>query len=593
MSEEETLYLATRTQVTYVRPGEVIFQKDHKPGEYFYMVRSGAVDLVDGDEMIDVFDEGDLFGIRPLLAKDTYRGSSVVREEGIIYFLPLISGKKILEGNARVALYFAQDFASSRKGLRTQGLEAITLADVRKDVLCGTVEVLIRHAALDMSERGVGSYVVVDDLKRPVGIVTDRDLRVQVATGKVPLEDPVTAIMSSPVRTMAPDQSHAAYLIQMVERKIHHLVITEDGTSNTAVVGMVSEHDILAAQGDHPALIIREIRSANSREKAMEWRDKGDRLIERYLEQDVQASTISALSTAMNEAVYRRVAREVERELGPPPCHYTWLLLGSLGRREQLIRTDQDHALVLEDRNEDIDAYFKRWAEGVCEGLSAFGFEPDAVEIMPTERKWRSSIAEWKERFSSWIRIPDEEHVLQTTIFFDFRPIEGPDERSRALAEHIYAECDLHERFASFLARDGAETPPPLSFFRQFIVEKSGEHRDEFDLKLRVLLPLVDVARILTLQHQIMDINNTRERYLKAAQVEPTNAKLFRDAAEAFDYALKLRGSVGMRHRTSGRYIPLSELSKMERQSLRSIFEVIQSLQSMLKVRFQLNYFRS
>ncbi|MCE2496453.1 MAG: cyclic nucleotide-binding domain-containing protein [Flavobacteriales bacterium] len=93
MSEEERLYLATRTEVTYVRPGQVVFEKGMKPGDHFFMVRSGAVDLKDGEELIDVFDEGDLFGIRPLLANDTFRASATVLEEGIVYYIPLVSGK--------------------------------------------------------------------------------------------------------------------------------------------------------------------------------------------------------------------------------------------------------------------------------------------------------------------------------------------------------------------------------------------------------------------------------------------------------------------------------------------------------------------
>ena len=184
-------------------------------------------------------------------------------------------------------MYFAADFASSRKGPSQQGLGSITLADVRKDVLRGRVETSIQEAAVQMSQRGVGSFVVVDGEDRPVGIVTDRDLRVKVATGEVPLNSEVDGIMSLPVMTLGPDQSHAAYLIQMVQRKIHHLVITEDGTSKSAVVGMVSEHDILAAPGDHPALIIREIRSSKAIENAIRWRNNGDRLIQRYLEQEV------------------------------------------------------------------------------------------------------------------------------------------------------------------------------------------------------------------------------------------------------------------------------------------------------------------
>jgi len=142
------------------------------------------------------------------------------------------------------------------------------------------------------------------------------------------------------------------------------------------------------------------------------------------------------------------------------------------------------------------------------------------------------------------------------------------------------------------LAKNAMANPAPLSFFRNFVVESSGEHKDAFDLKLRAMLPLVDAARVLTLEAKISNINNTTARYNLLAEGDKNNRDLLREAAEGYATLMNLRAKFGLKHNNSGRFIKPEELSKIERQTLRNIFASINDLQKILKIRFQLNYLR-
>ncbi|MDX5481431.1 MAG: nucleotidyltransferase, partial [Hymenobacteraceae bacterium] len=139
-------------------------------------------------------------------------------------------------------------------------------------------------------------------------------------------------------------------------------------------------------------------------------------------------------------------------------------------------------------------------------------------------------------------------------------------------------------------AKHALQSPPPLSFFRNFIVERGGEHKDQFDIKLRAMTPLVDAARVLTLDNRVAGENNTFKRFEKLAELEPQNAELYREAAMAYEIMMRFRTLNGLRNNNSGRYLNPSQLNKLERQTLRSTFKPISDIQELLQVRFQLNY---
>lgn len=160
------------------------------------------------------------------------------------------------------------------------------------------------------------------------------------------------------------------------------------------------------------------------------------------------------------------------------------------------------------------------------------------------------------------------------------------------ISESHYKALKKQPKFLSFMAKDALTNPPPLSFFRQFMVEKSGEHKDAFDLKLKAMLPLVDAARVLTLYHALVGINNTPQRFRQIAKLEPANAELFEEAAASFEILQGFRARFAISDGYIGRYISPDKLSKLERQTLRNIFSIISEVQQLLEVRFQLAYLK-
>jgi len=143
--------------------------------------------------------------------------------------------------------------------------------------------------------------------------------------------------------------------------------------------------------------------------------------------------------------------------------------------------------------------------------------------------------------------------------------------------------------FLGLLAKSAVSNPPPLNFFRNLIVEKSGEHKDEFDLKARCTMPLIDAARVLCLEHEALDVHSTIERYQKLMELEPENKQVYQSAIESFSVYLRFRTMQGLKHGDTGRYIKLEELTKLEKQLLKNTFSAIEEVQKILKAQFKLD----
>ncbi len=613
MSETQVRSLAELVHIRYARPQEVLFRQGDQPGEYCYLVREGAIRIQQEDTLIDLCDEGDLFGVRPLLAADHYLADAVVEEEALLYELPVQALKQIMEEHAAVALFFAADFAAGRahyqqaitatgEGLKAWqqlgGSEGALLApigiDAEKTVITTSPANTIQHAAQRMRDHGVGSVVVVNDQQHPIGIITDTDLRNRIATGEVPISASVESFMHHPVVTIAPHATLADCLMTMAQYRVHHLVATEQGTDQSPVAGIISDHDLLLELGNHPALYLKEIRKVTTAEELKAIRDRFDRLLQEYLIQQVDIQFIARMATAINDALTQRCIALAEKSLPPAPAGtWCWWLLGSGARSEQLIRTDQDHALLFESPQPDaMRAWLLRLAEIVSQSLETIGFVRDPAGVSATNPDWCLSMPEWQEQFYQWIHQPEAHNLLLSTIFFDYRPVYGDHDLSRQFTAWLYPELDKQDLFLGYMAKNALQNPSPLGFFRQFLLESSGHHADEFDLKLRVMLPFVDAARVLTMPHQIQGLNSTLERYRALAEKEPKNKALFEEAALAFEVLLRLRARFGFARQHTGRYIDIDALPKLERQMLRNIFKTLKTLQQLLEVRFQLNYIR-
>ncbi|HMQ47589.1 MAG TPA: DUF294 nucleotidyltransferase-like domain-containing protein [Saprospiraceae bacterium] len=623
LGKELLMNVSENIVVQYLKPGEYLFRQGDQPGKFIYIVREGAVQLFreeDGNKLlIEQCDEGDIFGIRPLIVSEPYALSAAASEESLLYAINVEGFRHVLETNPKVAFYLATTFAADagnqyrtapkpRLFLDRENIidshfalvEVQSLDKSKSPVTCPPSTVISRAAAI-MSNKEVGSIIVVDERNHPLGIVTDKDFRKKVVTGLYSLTASVADIMSSPVITIHPAITVADVQIEMIKHRINHLCITEDGTANAPVIGVISEHDLLVVQGNNPAKLIKEIMRCQDGASLGKVREQAELLLQKYIYQEVAISYIATIMTEINDAIINRVldlclqAMEMEN-LERPSARFCWLALGSEGRGEQLLRTDQDNALIFEDvPEEDYEKtkdFYLALAKKATAMLNDCGFDYCPGDMMASNPSWCLSLSEWKDQFSAWILEPTPKAVMHSTIFFDYRPVYGLKTMAEELTEHIFGALTHQTIFLAFLAKDALQNPPPLTFFRNFVVESSGEHKDEFDIKARAMMPLADAARVLVLESRIGKVNNTFRRFEKLAEHDPVHKELYEQAADAYEILMRYRALQGLRNKDSGRYFNPSELSKMERLNLRNSFNPIKDLQSLLTLRFQLAFLR-
>lgn len=611
LSKTELTAICEQVQIYYFDKNEFCFVENEPAQDRFYIVHEGAIGLFRAAEkeiLIDICDEGDIFGLRPLINNEKYMMSAKAVEESIVYGIPIGVFKNIYDKNPKISNYLISCFASNSnhplhdikqlRGVRTgdsQDFHDLQRVSFTKKPAQCLPETSIQDAAMLMTRKKTGCLIIIAD-RKPIGIITDRDIRTKVATGKFGSNCPVSDIMSSPVKTFPEDITVTEAQMAMLNHSIGHLCITKDGKPDSKVKGILSDRDLLVMQGNSPTVLVREIKRTDSVKSLKFIRENANQLLESYLNQNIPILLVSKIISEINDVVTKRIIELAMEEMKSPlPCSFVWLAIGSQGRQEQLLLTDQDHALIFENvednRHDGVKNYFLKLAKKVSKSLNLVGFEYCGADMMASNPRWCLSIDEWKKQFTRWINEPGDEEIRLSSIFFDYRPVFGNSALSEQLTDCILGQLNKNQIFLTSLGNNTLRKPTPLGFFRQFLLEKNGEHKDTFDIKVRALMPLIDAARMIILDHGARSFNNTIQRYEKLIELEPQNAELYTDCIDAFKVFLHYRTKQGLANKDSGRFIKLESLSKADRVILKSSFHAISDIQELLKIRYNLYYF--
>tara|TARA_R110002012_G_scaffold283304_1_gene473521 strand:+ start:43701 stop:45620 length:1920 start_codon:yes stop_codon:yes gene_type:complete len=607
--------LSEQVSIIYKEKGSVIFTEKEEGHSFFYLVHKGAVSLYKktSNDIVDICDEGDIFGLRPLMANENYELEARAHEESIIYAIPIALFKPLALENKVVGNFLIESFASNTRNpyskihrgklysevsldVPKEGNE-IPLTDLQsvqysKNIVSCSPAATIKQVAETMTLKNIGAILVLVD-KLPIGIITDKDLRNKIGTGMFPITAEASKIMTSPVITYPKSLTITQAQMAMMKSGISHLCLTKDGTVNSKVVGIVSKHDIMVSLGNNPAVLIKAIKRVKKIKHLKPIRHSIMGLLNGYLEGNIPMTIISKIIAELNDACMKQVVQlSLEKMTTPPPVKFAWLALGSQGRSEQMLHTDQDNALIFEDVNEEAlpktTSYFLKLSKLVTKGFHDMGYEYCPADMMASNPKWCLSLNEWKKTTSHWIINPGMDEVLLSSIFFDYNVVYGEPKLANELSEHIFYSVKKYPIFFLHLAKGALQNPSPTGFFRQFLVEQDGDHKDEFDVKSRALRPLTDAARVLVLSHHIKAINNTSERFEKLAELEPNNKEIYLACSYASKALLKFRTKQGIRNNSSGRFIDLNSLSKEEKMKLKRTFKIIKDIQELVSHRFQL-----
>ncbi len=610
MAKADLLTICTQATVIYIDKDETIFERDAPYKDRFYIVQQGAVRLSrpSGDhiKIVDICDEGDLFGLK-VTSEDTYRTTATANEETILYSLSVEEFSAFAKANKAISNYLIASFASNIKDpytLQTSGallneyqpdkggdLLGFEKARYSTDIISCDPTTNIQRAAQLMKENQIGCLLVAVD-NVPQGILTNRELRNAIANDMLRRDTTVTDVMVKNVICAHPNVTVAESQLLLLKNGISHLVITKDGSQKTEAVGILSKHDIVVAYGNSPAELLKEIKRApKTKILRLAW-EKAIVLLNRYLDQNLPLSHILSVFAPLKDALIQRAMELSLRKMDTsPPVPFAWLSLGSQGREEQLLYTDQDNAIMYENVPENespvVKSYFLNLANRMNKRLHKIGYDYCPADMMASNPLYCLSLSEWQSQYTSWIINPSPENMLLSGIFFDYRMTYGESQLVEQLTDHIYSHLQQSSVFFRFMAKDALKNPPPVSFFRNFLVESNGEHKDEFDIKNRAMAPFIAAARVFSLCHNLRGIHHTTARFEKLAILEPNNRELYESCAYAFKALLKFKVKQGLKDGTNGRFIHLESLSKSEKLKLKRCFKPLRDVQELMQARFQ------
>jgi CBS domain-containing protein len=617
LSFQELSDIATNIRVLNLEKHAVLFQNNDPLHDSFYVVASGVINLTtiaDAEEtIINKCHEGDIFGLRPFFAKNNYMMTAKAREESIIYAIPIAVFRPFVANNSDVLNFLLESFAinsrHTKDNVSSNGklisdtsfyvdqqseMQYIQSLNYNNSPLKTEAHHIVKDVAILMTESMVDNIVVCEK-NHPIGIVTDADLSSKIATGRYPITETIDKIMSSPVVTVLENVSLAEAQLLMLKHNVTHLCVTKDGTSKSAVKGIISEHDLIVAQASNPGVLIKEIKRSQLPKDLKQIRDRLSDLIQNSIQKNIPISHVSNIASEINLAIIKRSVELSILDLGSPPARFAWLSIGSQGRKEQLLLTDQDSILIFEDvtpeKYRDVKDYFLRLAKRTTAILEKVGYELCPNGHMGSNMLWCKSLTDWTKQYNSWMNTPGENSNDLSSIFFDYEIVFGEPKIEEAIESVIFKNAVNNTLFFDFLGNDALKKNSPLSFFKKFILEEDGPYKDKFDIKTRALMPLIDGARLLILNANIKGIQNTYLRFKQLAITDSKNAEIYLSCAEAFLTLSKFRTFEGLKNDDSGQYINLREMSKSDKEKLKNALSPMKDLEELIKNKFQLTQF--
>jgi len=372
-----------------------------------------------------------------------------------------------------------------------------------------------------------------------VGIVTDRDLCERVLVAKREPRRPVHEVMTSPVVSV--EQRALVYeaVLLMQQHNIRHLGVRDDAGG---IVSLVRARDLVRFDRYSTSVLTDQLGKAASVDELAAGQRRLPLLVKGLIDSGTGTRAITRVATAVSDTIVERLIHLAMERLGPPPVPFAFLALGSEGRGEQTLVTDQDNAMVFADGPEEDLARHKAWflelGTWVCDGLNAAGYAWCRGGLMAKNPQWTMPLTEWKHTFSNWVATVGPQELMEINKFFDFRCVHGESDLANELRSHIDGVIRKNPSFVRYCAENALLRKPPVGLFGQ-VQAGSGSRPDTVDLKFIQML-IITFGRLYALKHGVRE-NNTADRLQRLHDLGVTGTSQHRDIAQAYEFLMRLR----------------------------------------------------
>jgi len=446
------------------------------------------------------------------------------------------------------------------------------------------------HEAASIMTRKQKNVLFISQEEQIIGVINNNDLKKRVLAKNISPEKPVAAFMTSPVLHISESAPLYEALLKMKTNNVSHLVTLD---ADNKISGVIGYEKLFELQHNAISCMIREIEIAENITQIKSVYQRLPVLTSALIESGARTLSLTNMITSVNDAVHKRVIELAIEDLGTPPCRFSFMVLGSEGRKEQTLATDQDNAMVFEHTNNqietDVKAYFLSLGERVNKDLHETGYHYCRGDVMAKNPKWTQSLAHWKKQFTGWINTSDPAAVMETNIFFDFRSVYGDEAMIRELRDHVSETAENKAVFFYHMAQTVLKFKPPLNIFGHIVGNDSDADEITLDIK-KILFPVISFIRLYAIREKIHETNTmARASLLRSGEV--IDHETYEEIVHAWSFLtnLRLRSQVNSitQNEAPGNMVSLHQLSRMEQSTLKKIFTTVSELQTQVGFNFK------
>ncbi|HUW50629.1 MAG TPA: DUF294 nucleotidyltransferase-like domain-containing protein [Sulfuricella sp.] len=611
MEREHLMWMAQRLSLGYYAKSEVILSPEAGEVSRFFVIKQGIVqgeqDVVRAQEDAAWLElhEGECFPLGALLSKRAVTSTYRAKQDVFCYELAAADFAELVKMSAPFQDFCTRRIASlleqskqiiqaqySQSSSDQQSLSSPLSSIIRREPVTCAPDAPVRSVLATMHALDIGSMVVVEGEKRPIGIFTLHDVLKRVALAQLDLDQPISAVMSSALTTLPPQAFAYEAALEMAKHGFRHVLVTE----GEKLVGIISEKDLFTLQRVGLHQVSLAIRSATGIDALKQSAHDIRQLAHNMMAQGVAAEQLTQFISTLNDLLTARII-ELEcaaagiMDSAPGHAGFCWIALGSEGRYEQTLNTDQDNGIIFSVPKgmtpDQVRQQLLPVARRINEVLDACGFPLCKGNIMASNPQWCLSFGEWQNKFAKWIDHGDPAALLNAAIFFDFRPLFGTQHLAGDLRRWLADKAAANSRFLHQMAANAMRNKPPLGLIRDFVV---GDGHT-LDLKFNGITPFVDAARIYSLAAGDTHTHTIQRLRLSAAKLNIQKAET-EAWIEAFLFIQLLRLRIQHQQREAGselsNRIDPDNLNDLDQRILKEAFRQARKLQSRLAMDYQL-----
>ncbi|MFB1033342.1 MAG: DUF294 nucleotidyltransferase-like domain-containing protein, partial [Aliarcobacter cryaerophilus] len=532
--------------IVYFKANSIVQAQDSNP-EFLYFVLKGLIQEINDDEVLSVYSKGEIFDSVSLI-KNHSKNSFVAIEESICYALKKERFMQILSSNQQLENYFFQSISDKlnnnilnekNKDMANIMIAKVKDAKVHKAVVVDTNKTIYEAAKIIKQEK-IPTLLLKDE-DGEMYIVTDSDFRQKVILNRMDYDDLVVKIASKGLIYINEDDFLFNAQLQMAKHGLKRVVVKND---HDEIVGILDQISLSSFFATNTFAVSNQIINAETLDELKEASHSFIKIIKSLNAKGVKIEFISKLINQLNKKLLDKLYKILApKELIGKSC---LVVMGSEGRAEQILRTDQDNALIISDDCSISEEKLREFTHLFTETLVDFGFPRCEGNIMVSNPYWCRKQSDFKELIYEWVNSPSGDNFMNIAIFYDALCVSGDIEIIKELKNYLFKISSNSQSFYTNFARVINSFDVPLGFFDGFVFNSKDEkHKDEIDIKRGGIFIIVQGIRSLSIQNRVLN-TNTIKRINSLKELKVLDDESAKELIMAFNIlnSLKLKASL-------------------------------------------------